>query len=269
MVNLKTLLLVGLGFLLQLAEASSVSVSERLRGVDNSWKRDSVTSSLSYENITSTLDQIISRGYLKVGVTGDYPPFTYLVTNTTILPNSTAPNSTYIGADVEAAQSLSTGLGLTSPVQFVHTSWTNLSSDLLAGNFDIAMGGITITLARATQLFFSTPILRGGKTACLRCSDTSKFTDLASIDTSGVTVVVNPGGTNEVFDRANLKSATILVVPSNLATYDAVRDGTAAVMISDYIEVDLQVALHPGELCGLASGQVFTFSELAYMMRRD
>jgi len=178
-------------------------------------------------------------------------------------------NATFIGADIDSSKSLSNALGLSSPVRIVPTTWTNITSDLLSGKFDIAVGGISITVQRARSVFFSAPILRDGKTACFRCADAAKFTDLASIDVPGVTVIVNPGGTNEAFDRANLKAAKIVVAESNTVVYERVLDGTADVMISDGTEVELEVALRPGKLCGLKSGELFTFDQKAYMIRRD
>ncbi|KAH7419809.1 bacterial extracellular solute-binding protein, family 3 [Cadophora sp. MPI-SDFR-AT-0126] len=233
---------------------------------------------LSYTNLTSQLDQILTRGYLKVGTTGDYKPFSYLVTNTSALPSSTNTttttsatplNTTFIGADITAAQSLSNALGLPHPAQFVRTAWANLTADLVAGKFDIAMGGISLTLARSRSAFFSTAIQRVGKTCCIRCSDSSKFTSLSSIDQPGVKVVVNPGGSNYAFDVANLKSASIVLVEDNNVVYEAVLDGSADAMISDLIEVELQLKLHPGELCVVNPGAPFNFEELAYMMGRD
>jgi len=228
---------------------------------------------LSYTNLTSQLDQILSRGYLKVGTTGDYKPFSYLVTNTSALPStnttSTRINTTFIGADITAAQSLSNALGLAHPVQFVKTAWANLTTDLAAGKFDIAMGGISLTLLRSRSAFFSTAIQRVGKTGCIRCSDSAKFTSLSDIDQAGVKVVVNPGGSNYAFDVANLKSASIVLVEDNNAVYEAVLDGSADAMISDLIEVELQLKLHPGELCIVNPGAPFNFEELAYMMGRD
>ncbi|KAH6974514.1 bacterial extracellular solute-binding protein, family 3 [Ilyonectria sp. MPI-CAGE-AT-0026] len=224
---------------------------------------------LAYANLTSKLDEVISRGYLTVGTTGDYKPFTYLVTDVTALPNSTAINTTYIGADIDAAQSLSNALGLPKPPRLVHTVWANITSDLTAGKFDIAMGGVSLTLSRARTAFFSTAIQRVGKTACIRCSDAAKFTDLDSIDQEGVRVAVNPGGTNEAFDRANLKVATIVTFQDNNAVFEAVRSSKADVMISDLIEVELQVRLHEGELCIVNPTAPFNFEELGYAIQRD
>ncbi|KAK2000683.1 bacterial extracellular solute-binding protein, family 3 [Colletotrichum falcatum] len=225
--------------------------------------------SLSYANVTSLLDTIVARGYINVGTTGDYKPFTYLVTNRTTLLNATEINTTYIGADIDAAQSLSNALGLPSPPRLVATKWANITSDLTAGKFDIAMGGVSLTLARARTVLFSTAIQRVGKTACIRCADASKYTDLASLDRPGVRVAANPGGTNEAFDRANLESATIVLVEDNNAVYQAVLDGAADAMISDLVEVELQVKLHEGELCIANPGAPFNFEELGYAVPRD
>ncbi|KAJ5040408.1 uncharacterized protein L3040_006064 [Drepanopeziza brunnea f. sp. 'multigermtubi'] len=222
----------------------------------------------AYESLSSTLDTILARGYLKVGTTGDYKPFTYLVTNATALPNAAAINTSYIGADIDAAQSLSNALGLPRPPQLIPTAWANLTRDLAAGRFDIVMGGVSLTLPRARTAMLSTPIQKVGKTGCVRCGDAGRFTSLVAIDQVGVRVVVNPGGSNEAFNRANLVNAEIVLLPDNNAVFQAVRDGSADVMISDRIEVELQVKLHPGELC-LVNEVPWTFEELGYMVGRD
>ncbi|XPS92036.1 hypothetical protein M3J09_001442 [Ascochyta lentis] len=231
--------------------------------------KDGYKAEYSPNNLTSILEKIQARGYLKVGTTGDYKPFSYKVTNRTALPATPAINTTYIGADIDLAQSLSNSLSLPRPVEFVPTIWANLTADIAEQKFDIAMSGVSITLARAQKAFFSTAIQRVGKAACVRCADLAKFSSLAAIDTAGVKVAVNPGGTNEAFDRANLKTATIVLVQDNNAVYKAVMDGDADAMISDIIEVELQVRLHPGILCIVNPNATFTFEELGYMIGRD
>ena len=80
-------------------------------------------------------------------------------------------------------------------VEFVPTTWPTLSKDFAANTFDIAMGGVSITLARQLIGSFSTPIMREGEAPISRCGETEKFDTLAEIDEPGVRVVVNPGGT--------------------------------------------------------------------------
>ena len=110
------------------------------------------TVSASAQQPASRLDDIIKRGTLRVGMTGDYLPFTYLDKTT----------SKFRGFDVDMAKALGKALGV--KVEFVHTAWPQLTKDFEAGNFDIAMGGVSVTLDRQKKGLFSTPIMREGKT---------------------------------------------------------------------------------------------------------
>ncbi len=86
-------------------------------------------------------------------------------------------------------------------LEIVHTTWPTMMADLQSGKYDIAMGGVTITLARAKTAFFSIPVMGSGKTAIARCADQAKYQTLAEIDRPGVRVIANPGGTNESYDK--------------------------------------------------------------------
>jgi cyclohexadienyl dehydratase len=203
------------------------------------------------------LDDIIKRGTLRVGTTGDYLPFTSLDKTT----------QTYRGFDIDMAEALGKALGV--KVEFVHTTWPNLMKDFDAGDFDIAMGGISITLDRQKKGFFSTPVLRDGKTPIARCSDKDKYQTIAEIDKSGVRVIVNPGGTNERFARANIKNAKIDVYNDNVTIFDQIAKGAADLMMTDASETRYQQKLHPGVLCAVHPDKPFDFSEKAYLMQRD
>src|SRR5271154_7191662 len=135
----------------------------------------------------SRLDEIIKRGSLRVGMTGDYLPFTYLYKTT----------ETYRGFDVDMAEALGKALGV--KVEFVQTAWPQMMKDFEADQFDIAMGGVSITFDRQKKGLFSTAIMREGKTPIARCADQGKYQTLAEIDKPGTHVIVNPGGTNERF----------------------------------------------------------------------
>src|SRR5664280_270332 len=148
---------------------------------------------------SSRLDDIIKRGTLRVGMTGDYLPFTYFDKET----------SKFSGFDVDMAEALGKVLGVR--VEYVHTAWPQMMKDFEADNFDIAMGGVSITLDRQKKGLFSTPIMREGKTPIARCADKGKYETIADIDKPGTRVIVNPGGTNERFAKAHIKNAEIKV----------------------------------------------------------
>jgi cyclohexadienyl dehydratase len=204
----------------------------------------------------SRLDEIVSRGTLKVGLTGDYRPFS-------VLDKATGQ---YSGLDVDMANRLADSLGV--KLEIVPTTWSTLLADLGAGKFDVGMGGISVTLARQKTAFFSMPVLRVGKTPIVRCADKARFQTLAQIDRPGVRVIVNPGGTNEKFDRANLKQAQIVTFADNTKIFDEIVARRADVMITDSVETKLQQKLHP-ELCAVHPDQPFDYGELAYLLPRD
>jgi cyclohexadienyl dehydratase len=110
--------------------------------------------------------------------------------------------------------------------------------------------------------------MRAGKAAIARCADRDRFVTLTGIDHPGVKVIVNPGGTNERFDRTNLHQAEIVLFPDNMRIFDELAAGQGDVMITDAVEAKLQQRLHP-ELCAIHPDQPFDFGELGYLLPRD
>lgn len=203
----------------------------------------------------SLLSEILARGTLRVGLTGDYRPFSIK-----------DAEGRFSGLDVDEAEALAKGMGVT--LEIVGTAWPTLMPDLLAHKFDVAMGGITITLDRAKTAYFSAPVMRSGKTPIARCADKGKFDTLAQIDTPGVKVIVNPGGTNERFAKARVHQAEIVMFPNNATIFEEIVAGHADVMMTDAVETRLQQKLHP-ELCAVHPDQPFDTSELAFMLLQD
>jgi cyclohexadienyl dehydratase len=114
------------------------------------------------------LSRIRATGVLRIGMTGDYEPF------------SVEAGGTLRGADVELALALAEALQVQP--RFVRTSWPTLMQDYAAGRFDVAASGISITAARAEQAAFSVPYHRGGKTPIVRCGTDVMVTDDVEVD---------------------------------------------------------------------------------------
>jgi cyclohexadienyl dehydratase len=205
----------------------------------------------------SRLDDILSRGTLRVGTTGDYRPFTFLNKET----------GQYEGYDIDVANALGAAMGV--KVEFVATAWPKMMDDFTADKFDIAMGGISITLPRQKKGYFTTPIMREGKTPIARCADAAKYQTLEQLNQPSTHAVVNPGGTNEAFAKANFPKADIRVFPDNTKIFDEIADGKADVMITDSSETLFQQKQHAGVLCSIHPDKPFDFAEKAYWMQRD
>lgn len=201
----------------------------------------------------SRLDAVQKAGALQVCTTGDYKPFTL------------AKDDGFEGIDIELAKSLAKALGVEA--KFVKTKWSDLMADFTAGKCDVAMGGISVTLERQKRAFFSAPYLVNGKAPIARCADKDKFATVAGIDRPEVTVIVNPGGTNERFARASFKNAKIEVYPDNVTIFDQILAGKADVMVAESIEVKVQEKQKPG-LCAINPDEPLQYGEMGYLLPR-
>ena len=199
------------------------------------------------------LDEIRERGVLKVGTAGDYQPMSYLDPET----------GSYVGFDAELAEDLADTLGV--GIEYVETSWPALMEDTLAGKFDLAICGITVTDARKEQALMSDGYLENGKTVLCRAEDADKYTSLEAINRPEVRVMENPGGLNEKFARENLPDATLIIHDVNQEIPGLVASGEADVMITETMEAGYYVG-QDARLAAPLIYEPFTRGELGALM---
>lgn len=201
----------------------------------------------------SRLDDVLARGVLRVCTTGDYKPYSYY-----------RADGKFEGIDIDMADSLARSLGVKA--DYVKTSWPSLTADFVA-KCDIAVGGVSTTLERQKRAFFTQPYMTDGKTPIARCADAGKYQTVAQIDRPETRVIVNPGGTNELFAKQHFTHANVTVYPDNVTIFKQILDGRADVMVTDASETLLQQKLNPG-LCSIHPDKPFQFGEKAYMVPR-
>ena len=171
--------------------------------------------------------------------------------------------NTYVGVDAELAEDLASTLGV--KVEYVETSWPTLMEDTLAGKFDLAICGITITDARKEQALMSEGYLENGKTVLCRAEDADKYTSLESINQPEVRVMENPGGLNEKFARENLPDATLIIHDVNQEIPGLVASGEADVMITEILEAGYYVG-QDERLAAPLIHEPFTNGQLGVLM---
>ena len=200
--------------------------------------------------------EIVERGTLLVGTTGDYRPLSFC-----------EPDGTYWGFGIEIAKEIAKYLGV--EISFVKTSWPTLTADVLAEpqTFDLAIGGITITETRRENMLMSDGYLANGKTIICRASEADRFRSLADIDKSEVTVMVNPGGLNEKFANENLTHANIVVHLKNEEIPTLVAEGAADVMITEITEAPYYVQTD-NRLAAPLLNDPFNHGEIGVLMRK-
>lgn len=202
----------------------------------------------------SRLDQVLRNGKLRVCAPGDYKPFA--------LHNKA--DGSFEGLDVDMAQAVAKALGV--ELQMLKSSWPTLMKDFTE-QCDLGVGGISVTLERQRGAFFSAPYMVNGKAPITRCENVAKFQSVSDIDKPHVTVIENPGGSNERFARANFKQAKIVIFNDNVTIFDEVLQGRADVMISESVETLVQQKLRPG-LCAVNPDKPLQYGEMAWLLPR-
>jgi cyclohexadienyl dehydratase len=201
----------------------------------------------------SRLDTTIAAGKIKVCSPGDYKPFSLQ-----------RPDAGFEGLDIDLIQAAAKALGV--EVEMVKSSWPTLMKDFTE-KCDVGLGGISVTTDRQKTAFFSTAYMVNGKAPITKCENVAKFQTVADIDKPGVTVIENPGGSNERFARANFKQAKIVIFNDNTVIFDEILKGNADVMISESVETIVQQKARPG-LCAVNPEKPLQYGEMGWLLPR-
>ena len=200
--------------------------------------------------------EILDRGTILFGTTGDYRPLSFCESD-----------GTYWGFGIEVAKEIANKLGVS--IEFRKTSWPTLTADVLTEPqlFDLAIGGITITDTRREMMLMSEGYLANGKTILCRASEADRYKSLADIDKPEVTVMVNPGGLNEKFANENLTHANIVVHQKNEEIPTLVAEGAADAMITEITEAPYYVQTD-SRLAAPLLDAPFTHGEIGVLMQK-
>lgn len=183
---------------------------------------------------------------LRVGTSGDYPPFSVGESGESLH-----------GFDITVARAYARDRN--RPVEFVPFAWPELEQRLLAGDFDVAMSGVTVrgdrllnapmtsAVARADALVIvadpedSLPSAASaqsdGRTAASDDgADPPPALPRIDLDRPEVTIVVNRGGHLEKLTRARFREARIVTTDDNRSLPGLLESGEADAVVTDSLE---------------------------------
>jgi cyclohexadienyl dehydratase len=180
----------------------------------------------------SRLTQILERGTLRVGTTGDFNPMSM---------KDTATN-TLTGFDIEAMTQLAADMGV--KIEFVPAEWATLVNGIVSDRFDI-FSGASLSMARARTVAFSSPYLFAGTVPLVSKKTGAKLTTWDSINNPNVTVAVLMGTVFDQQARSIFPKAKIRAVEKPATGYQEVLAGRAQVTITSNVEAATLMKTYP------------------------
>ncbi|MDY0874358.1 transporter substrate-binding domain-containing protein [Dongia rigui] len=184
----------------------------------------------------SLLDQILDRGTLRVGTTGDYPPYSELDPS----------NNTYKGYEIDVVTQLAADLGV--KVEFVPTTWETLAAGIQAGKYDVAASGITLTLDRLKSIGFSAPYLDSPLVPLVQVEDGAKYAAWRDLDKQGIRIAVQSGTSAEESAKKNFTKAEIVPIVAPALDYQELLAGKVDAAITDTVFIKKALAQYSDKL---------------------
>jgi len=168
----------------------------------------------------STLNEIVQRGELRVGMEPGYMPF-----------EMKDKKGRIIGYDVDIARNMAKAMGV--KLKLVSTAWDGIIAGLLTNKYDIIMSGMTITQQRNLKINFADPYVVVGQTILLRKSLAGTIKTAKDLDDPKYTVVTKLGVTGEIATRKFFKKAKIITFETESDAASEVLTGKADAMVYD------------------------------------
>ncbi len=168
----------------------------------------------------STLNQILQRGELRVGLEPGYMPF-----------EMKDKKGRIIGFDVDVARKMAKDMGV--KLKLVPTAWDGIIAGLLAGKYDIIISGMTITQKRNLKINFANPYISIGQTMLVRASVAKGKKSWKDLDKPQYTIVTKLGVTGEIATRRMFKHAKIRTFDTEADAVQELLNGKADAFVYD------------------------------------
>jgi polar amino acid transport system substrate-binding protein len=176
------------------------------------WGGDALAGKLQRELVQeSTLEQIMKRGVLKVGMD-------------TFVPWAMKDKKgEFIGFEIDVARRLAEDMGV--KVEFIPTKWAGIIPALLTGKFDVIIGGMGIRPKRALKVNFSIPYDYSGMSMVAHKKIAAGFDSLDDFNKSDVQIAVKLGTTAAMAAKKYMPQAKLRLFDDEAQAYQELRNG--------------------------------------------
>lgn len=164
------------------------------------------------------LETVQRRGKLMVGMS-TFVPWAMRGTNGELM-----------GFEIDVATKLAEDMGV--EVEFVPTAWSGIIPALLAGNFDVIIGGMSITPQRNLTVNFTAPYANSGQNMAANIALAGGFTTYDDFNQTSVSLTCRRGVVGCQILEENFPRATILQFDDDAQAFQEVLNGNAHAVIS-------------------------------------
>ena len=167
---------------------------------------------------TPNLDKINERGSLRVGMSTFVP---WAMRN---------KQGDLVGFEIDVAKRLAEDSGW--KVEFVPTAWDGIIPSLLSKKFDVIIGGMSITEARAKSVLFTEPYSHSGVQLAANKELAEGFTQISDFDSRRVKIAARRGAFTIQVARETFPKAKVLQFDDDAQAFQEVLNGNAHAVIA-------------------------------------
>lgn len=195
------------------------------------------------------LEQITKRGVLRVGFS-------------TFVPWAMQDKKgEFVGFEIDVARRLAQDMGV--KVQFEPTQWSGIIPALLAGKFDIIIGGMGIQPQRALTVNFTNPYEYSGMSIVADRAKAGKFKTLEDFNRPEVVLAIRQGTTAVEAARKHMPKAQLRLFEQEAQTVQELLSGRATAVVASDPFPAFQALQHPDKLF-LPMAEPFTKEPIAF-----
>ena len=222
----------------------------------------------------STLEGILQRGELRIGLEAGYMPFEMIDKRSGIRQKEIRHGDfrrkgrqlSLIGFDIDVGIEMAKALGV-KPV-FVDTLWPSIIPALKLGRFDIIFGGMSVTEARKKLVDFADPFMTVGQTVLLNARHKNTVKSYRDLNDPKFVVVSKPGTTGEEAVQRLIPNATYETADTEIEGAMRVMEGTADAFVYDFPFNAVFNAMHPSDQL-IFLDEPFTQEPIAWAIRKN